>query len=147
MRVFAGVLLLTCSLAASVAPAQASGTARIQQPDGVVKIYPNVHVRIENRVLHLTSADGKGTLSISRAACSMIGGLMRCLPDQAQLAQFGETHSIALKNATVWLNPGTENLQLPLSSTQIPPHGIVVSLVTVAGTYVSLSGTVDEVSK
>jgi len=140
-------LLLGALLAAACAPALANGTARIQQSDGTIKVYSNIHIAIVSRTLHVTSGDGKGTFVINRAACSMVGELMRCLPDQATLKQFGETREITLRNGTIWYNRTQTNQQLPLSSMQLAPHGILLSMTTQKGTYVSLDGTVDEITK
>lgn len=112
-----------------------------------MKVYPNVHITVVRRTLRITSSDAKGTFILSRAACSMVGELMHCLPDTATLQQFGETRSIELRSGSVWFNNTEATQQMPLSSTQVPPRGILLTLQTPRGTYLSLTGTVDEITK
>jgi hypothetical protein len=52
-----------------------------------------------------------------------------------------------LQSGTVWLNPTRTEQPLSYSSTQLAPHGVLMSIHTKAGTYVSLTGTVDEIQK
>jgi hypothetical protein len=138
---------LTGVLASAALPASALGTARIEQPDGSVKSYANVRIVIRDQNMSITPADGKGTLVIGKAACSKIGELVRCLPYDATLQQFGESMHIALRSGSVWLNPSKTSQQLPSSSTQLPPHGVILAMNSKRGTYVSLTGTVDQVIK
>ncbi len=147
MRNSIGAFALALLLGALYVPALATGTARIQQSDGSVKTYTGVRIVVVNRTLRMTSSDGKGTVILSHAACSAVGDLLRCLPDSATLEQNGEMHTIALREGTVWFNKSQTTQQLPLSSTQLPPQGVLLSFSTPKGTYVSLSGTVDKVNK
>ena len=62
------------------APALADGTVRVTQNDGTLQVYPNVSIRVVDKTLRVTSADGKGTLIVERAACSYTGELLRWLP-------------------------------------------------------------------
>ena len=128
-------------------PANATGTAVVQQHDGSIKVYKNVRISIGNESMMLTSADGVGTLVIGKAACSRIDELVRCLPYDATLHQYGETTHIRLSSGTVWLNPTQTKQTLSHSSAQLPPRGVLMSVHTHGGTYVSLSGIVDEVYK
>jgi hypothetical protein len=146
-RGIAACLLLAGMLAAPTLPARATGTALIQKSDGSTKIYKNVTVRIADAALAITSADGEGTIVIGKASCTKIGELLRCLPYDATLLQHGETAHIPIVSGTVWLNPTSANQPLSHSSTQLAPHGVMMSLHTKAGTYVSLTGIVDEVKK
>ena len=134
-------------LAVTVAPAGATGTARIQQRDGSVKTYTNVRISIDAQSMTLTSSDGKGTLYIGKAACTKVGELVRCFPYDATLDQDGKRTHVVLQSGTVWANPTSAKLALPSSSTQLPPRGVMLSMRTKAGTYLSLTGTVDEVKK
>jgi hypothetical protein len=127
--------------------ARATGTVLVQQRDGAIKTYKNVRIGIGNEQMELTSSDGQGTLVLGKADCTKIGALVRCLPYDATLYQNGEKRHIALESGTVWLNPTQTNQPLSLSSAQLPPHGVLMSVHTKAGTYVSLSGTVDEMHK
>ena len=134
-------------LAASGIPADATGTVRIQHPDGSVSTYQNVRITIFNESMAITSSDGQGTVVLGKAACTKTGDLVECLPWDATLFQNGTKVHIGLKSGTVWLNPTTTDQQLSHSSTQIPPHGVLLSVQTKRGTYVTLTGTVDEVHR
>lgn len=128
-------------------PARAQGTVRIQQPDGSTKTYSNVQIRANTENLTLTSSDGKGTLVFGRASCTKVGELLECLAYDATLFQNGEKTHVPLKYGTVWFNPSATMQTLSNSSTQLPHHGILLTAESKRGTYVSLTGVVDEVSK
>jgi hypothetical protein len=134
-------------IGACAGAAGATGTVRIQQADGSAKVYQGVRIVIANKSMTLTSPDGKGTLTISKAACTSIGQMFRCLPYAATLAQNGKTLQIGLQSGTVWINPSTSIQQLPQSSTTVQSQGVLMSLETKSGTYVSLSGIADVLSK
>jgi hypothetical protein len=125
--------------------AGATGLVRVQQSDGSVQDYPNATIRYtpEAKTLSITTADGKGTLRIDQAACSYIGELYRCLLTRLSLTQNGQTHPLDFESGTVYANTTPAKLQLPLSSQSIPAHGILMALRTKAGTFISLTGTVD----
>ncbi len=125
----------------------ALGTARIQQPDGDVKVYTNVRIRIKDEAMAVTSSDGEGTIVLGKAACTKVGELLRCIPYDATLDQHGRSFHIPLQSGTVYLNPTRMQQPLALSSTKIPPHGVLLSVHTKRGTYLSLSGVVDQVQK
>jgi hypothetical protein len=146
-RAIIAALLLTAAVAVPLAPAGATGTVRIQHPDGSVTTYPNVRITIQNESMAITSADGKGTVVFGKAACTKVVELMRCLPYDATLEQFGQSTHIALASGTVWLNPTTTKQQLTHSSTQLPPHGVLLAARSRRGTYMTLTGTVDEIAK
>ena len=146
-RAFFGAAATGCLIATLSAQAGATGTVRVQQHDGSVQTYPNVHISIGNDAMSLTTADGKGTLIIGKASCTKIGELIRCLPYDATLQQHGESRRVALQAGTAWFNPTTSSQPLALSSTQLPAHGVLMSVHTKAGTYVSLTGVVDEIKK
>jgi hypothetical protein len=140
--------LLVCGvLAVGAAPARATGTVVIQQPNGNLKVYKNAFVRVKDYAMAITSADGNGMLVIGKASCTQVGQLLRCLPYDATLDQYGDTYHIPLASGTVWLNPTHQAQSLPYSSARLQPRGVLMSVHTKAGTYVSLSGTVDEVVK
>jgi hypothetical protein len=136
-----GALALPPSLAA------ATGTAQIQHPDGSVSTYHNVRIIIWNESMAITSGDGQGTVVIGKASCTKIGELVRCLPWDATLFQNGAKLHISLKSGTVWLNPTQTVQQLSHSSTEIPARGVLLALETKRGTYVTLTGVVDEVHR
>ena len=82
-------LALAAWLALATAAAQATGTIIIQQSSGQSNTYDNVAIKILHGSLYLTTADGRGTLVISRAACSHQGEVMVCLATNATLVQSG----------------------------------------------------------
>lgn len=127
--------------------ARATGTAIVQQRDGSIKTYGDVSVRLARQELALTTSDGAGTLVIAKAACNSEGALLKCLPYDATLFQYGKKTHIALDNGTVWLNPTATKQQLPNSSSALPPHGVMISTHTKGGTYLSFIGKVDQVQK
>lgn len=129
------------------AVACATGTARIQAPDGNVKVYKNVRIAIEHKQMMLTSADGVGTFVISRAACSAIDKLVRCYPYDAVLKQHGVELPITIVEGTAWLNPSNDKASVPNSGTQLGPHGLTMSFRTKRGSRVSLTGVVDVLQK
>lgn len=145
-------VLLTAALAASLTgfacvPAAATGTVLIQQKDGTTKTYDDVLVRIRNAQLAVTTADGEGTLVIGKDACVGVGKLLKCLPYDATLYQNGGKFHIPLKGGTVWLNPTNSKQPLPFSGAGLAPHGILVSVTSRKDTYLSLTGTIDEIRK
>lgn len=135
----AGVLTLACAI-----PAQAKGVARIAESDGTVRDYPVSLEVIDHRAVRIVSADGRDTLSVSKAACSYQGELERCLPFRIVLDRAGKRHPIDFRHGTEYLNRTDSEQQLPLSSRHVPPHGIVLLLLTAHGTYITVSGTIDE---
>jgi hypothetical protein len=144
--------ILTSAIAAvlfgaSILPALAMGTMRVQHKNGTVQTYTDVYIRILDNEMTLTSNDGKGTVVIGKAACTKIGELIQCLPYDAMLEQNGNEARIALQSGTVWLNPTATSQPLTYSSQSLPSHGVLMAVKTKSGTYVSLSGTVDEMKK
>jgi hypothetical protein len=135
--------LVSILLAAGAGVAGASGTARIEQSDGVVRQYRVSLVVVDHRGVRITSADRRGTLLVGKAACSYLGQLERCLPYSIVLDQDGEKHPIAVQRGTEYLNRTGMLQQLPYSSRHVPPHGLLLLLLTARGTYITISGTVD----
>ena len=146
-RIAPCVFLIMPVLVATVAPARATGTAVIVQPDGTSKTYPHVRIAIWNESMAVTSSDGQGTVVFGKASCTKIGELVRCLPWDATLFQNGAKVHIVLKSGTVWLNPTNDYQSLSDSSEKIAPHGVLLAVRTKRGTYVTLTGTVDEVHR
>jgi len=139
--------LLAATFAALVGRVDATGTARIQHPDGTVSTYANVRIIIWNESMAITSSDGQGTVVIGKASCTKIGELVECLPWDATLFQNGQKVHIPLQSGTVWLNPSGTTQQLSHSSTQLPPRGVLLAVQTRRGTYLTLTGIVDEVHR
>lgn len=139
-------LLLLC-FGSLLTVAQSKGTVRVQQTNGTVQIYNNVAIDIVGRTLRLTTADGKGTLVIDRAACSYSGEIQVCLPYQATLRQRGTSNPINIAKGTAYVNLTGVKQQLSLSSTQLPSRGILMAIRTKAGTYLTLTGEIDQVPK
>lgn len=142
MRTFIAAITLLTFLG-SLAPALATGTLRKQESDGDVTVYNNVSVKVVHRTLRITSADGKGTLVINQAACSYVDQIQRCYPLKVSLEQGGVTKPLDLKHGTIYVNTSGTAQQMPLSSQQLPPNGILLSLTTDIGTYVTMTGKVD----
>jgi hypothetical protein len=138
-----------CALAFAGAQstAQAKGIARIAQSDGVVREYRvSVHV-VDHRAVRIISADGRGTLVIGKAACSYAGELERCLPYSIELDQLGKKHNIAFERGTEYLNRTGTVQQLPFSSQHVPPHGLLLLVLTAHGTYITVRGTIDRITE
>lgn len=134
-------------LGATAAPSAASGLTRIQQSDGTVQTYPDAHLRLRGNTLWITSADKRGVLEVVNGACSYAGELQRCLTGAVTLHQHGLTHAIAIEHGTVYLNLTPDAQTLPHSGDQLAPHDVLVAFRTQRGTFVSVRGTLDEVSQ
>ena len=139
------VTLLT--FVAMSSAARATGTVRVQQRDGSIKTYTNVRIAIKDEAMAITSSDGKGTLVLGKAACTKVDELIQCLPYDATLFQNGRLFHIRLQSGTVWLNPSNAPQRLTHSSTELPPRGVQLAVTTIRGTYVTMTGVVDEVHK
>ena len=75
---------------------------------------------------------------INDAACSYVGDLLRCLLADVKLRQHGATKELDVDQGTLYVNDTDGLLHLPLSTTGVQPHGVVMSYHTVRGTFVSL---------
>jgi hypothetical protein len=147
VRIFALITVFGAVLMCQAAnPASAAGNVSVWQ-DGTTQQYGGVKIRIVDKTLRITSADGKGTLVIQKAACSYVGEIQTCLPYQLALEQGGTSKPVNIKRGTVYVNLTSGTLQLPNSTTQIGPRGIVMSMTTKIGTVINLTGTIDEVVK
>jgi hypothetical protein len=142
MRTFTAAITLLVFFG-TLAPALATGTLRKQDSDGKVSVYNGVSIKAVHRTLRITSADGKGTLVINQAACSYVGQIQRCYPLKVSLEQSGTTKLIDLQRGTIYVNTTGTTQQMPFSSQQLPPMGILLSLTTKIGTYVTMTGKVD----
>jgi hypothetical protein len=138
---------LTGIAAIQIGAAGATGTVRILQRDGSQKTYTNVRVTVRDQAMWITSSDGRGTLVFGKAACTRIDQLLECLPYDATLYQNGEKRHIPLKTGTVWVNPTKTKQPLTLSSTELPARGVLLAVETKAGTYVTLTGVIDEIQR
>ncbi len=143
------VAALTLGILSLFSPsaARAGGTVLIQQADGRRNVYDDVAIKVIHNVLYVTSADGRGTIVINRAACSYQGELMVCLPTSAALVQSGKTSALDFKSGTLYVNSTDDPLPLTMSTAKVQPHGIILSFTTKRGTYVNLSGRIDKVVK
>jgi len=144
MRRLSISILCSALLICFASVAEAKGTVRVQQSDGSIQVYQNVSLVIVNHTLRITTEDGKGTLVVTRAACSFEGDLMRCLPDQLQLIQGGTESMLDFQQGTLYWNKTGTKQQLSASSTQVPPNGVLGLLTTKKGTIIAISGVVDE---
>lgn len=141
----AAIFLIIAICAPGTLVARASGTVTVRQTDGQTKVYHDVVIKVIHGALYMTSADGKGTLIIHRAACSYQGALMVCYATSATLVQAGQTTPLDFKSGMLYVNSTDEPVPLMLSSQKVPPHSIVLSVSTKRGTYISLSGRIDKV--
>jgi hypothetical protein len=144
MRIFSCATATLALVASTLVPALAYGTVRVQQNDGTVRTYEGVLIKVVHKTLRITTHDGKGTLIISQAACAYSGELERCTPLKMSIEQGGSTKVLDFASGNIYVNPTGDMQQLSLSSTQLPPHGILLTIRTKIGTYVSLSGQIDE---
>ena len=142
---FVTPVTFVAALAVGGTPAAATGTVVIRQSTGHVDAYKDVTIKIIHNALFLTSADGKGTLVITRAACSYQGNLLVCFPTSATLVQTGQTSLLDLKTGTLYLNLTDSPEQLVLSTKKVPAHSILFSFTTRRGTYIDLNGRIDKV--
>jgi hypothetical protein len=140
-------LAFVAAFAFGAGAAHAAGTIVIRQITGNVDTYNDVSIKIIHNALFLTSADGKGTLVINRAACSYQGNLLVCFPTSATLVQAGKTSALDLKTGTLYLNLTDSAEQLVLSTKKVPAHSILFSFTTKRGTYINLNGRIDKVVK
>jgi hypothetical protein len=129
----------------SGAYAGATGTALIRQSDGHTDQYNHVKIKLLHGALFMTTADGKGTVVIHRAACSYQAQLMVCFVTSATLIQGGSVKTIDLKTGTIYANTTDDPQPMPFTTRKVAPHSILLSLSTYKGTYVSLVGRVDKV--
>jgi hypothetical protein len=141
------VLATLASVAVLIGPpvgAAAHGTARVRQSDGSERRYDVTLQALDHRAIQVTSADGRGTLTIRHAACSYVGALERCLPYGLVWHQAGATHDITLQRGSEYLNRTDQPQPLPFSSRRVPAHGITLLVLTARGTYITISGSIDE---
>jgi hypothetical protein len=134
------LVLLTGVLASPLADAK--GLVKVQQANGSIQEYPNATFHVVKRTLRITTADKKGTLIITDAACSYVEKLLRCLPYAVVLKQNG-TFPIAIRTGTIYYNPTRQQQLLKYSSMQVPPNGVLGVMRSQHGTYVTISGEID----
>lgn len=119
----------------------------IVQADGDKDTYSDVEIKVIHGALYMTSEDGKGTMVITRAACSHQAQLMVCYATNATLVQSGETSPLDFKRGTVYVNDTDDYQPLVMSTTKVAPHSIMLSFTTKRGTYVTVNGSIDKVVK
>ena len=144
---FLVTMLIVGVLVGWASPACARGTVRVQQSDGSAKIYKNVTVRVRGTEMRLISSDGKGEIVIGKAGCTQVGELLRCTAYDATLDQVGNSLQMPIRSGTIWLNPTAVAHPMTHSSAPLQPHGVLISMYTSAGTYISATGTYDELQK
>jgi hypothetical protein len=133
-------------MAATVAGASASGTLMIQRGSAGADRYDPVKIQVIHNTFNVTSADGRGTMIITRAACYQ-KDVMVCLPTGITLIQDGTVHALDLRKGTLYVNMSGSTQTLSHSTTQLPPQGVLMTLVTNKGTYINLTGKIDKVTK
>ncbi len=144
-RIDALAAIVLSALIGSALPAAAEGTTRIQQADGTIQIYRHVTMRLAGSTLWLRSGDRRGVLEVTSGACRYLGGLQRCLPYKTVYHDRGVAHTIALEHGAVYTNTTGAAVQLPHSGDRLGPHEVRVLLHTMRGTYVSVTGTLDQI--
>jgi hypothetical protein len=138
-------LALGIALACAPLPAKSEALVRVQQSDGTVNVYRNVHATLSGGTLWLRSPDRKDRLQIISAACSYPRNLQRCLPYKVFIHKPGGTHQIAITHGVFYVNLTDEPHQLLHSSERLGPHDVMVFLHTEHGTYVTAKGRLDVV--
>lgn len=133
---------------ASAAPAEATGSLRIQQNDNSVQNYTNVGMRIVNKTLMLTSADKVSTVVIKGGSCANASDLVRCSGGGLSLQQSGASRVIPFTSATFYFNLTDSDQMLPHSTMKLGPHSVIFAARTAKGTYITGNGRLDgETSK
>lgn len=130
-----------------ISAAGATGTVTVQQTNGHVDVYKDVSVKVIHDALFMTSADGKGTLIIHRAACSYQAELLVCFVTSATLVQAGKVSPLDFKIGTLYVNLTDAPQPLALSTKKVAPESVLLSFTTKRGTYVNLNGRIDKVVK
>jgi len=131
------------TLFGGISRADATGTTRIQHRDSDVTDYRHTRFTIDNHALSLTSPDGKAKLTIALIGCVKTGELHTCQPGGAEYRKNGAVRAVNITSGTLYFNPTGEKLPLSLSSTQVPPHGVILTIHTARGTYLSATGKID----
>ncbi len=144
-RLAPGIYAALAVFALATLATNAQGVTRVQQSDGSTQIYRQVDMRLAGQTLWLRSPDRKGVLEVAGGACSFAGAVQRCLPVTATLHQRGQTHEIALKRGTLYLNLTDTEVRVPHSSERLGPHHVLVLLHTERGTIISVKGTLDTI--
>jgi hypothetical protein len=127
--------------------ASASGTVLIQRAEQSPTTYTDAKIQVIHNTLNVTSADGKGTLIVTRAACAYQGEILACLPTGVTLVQFGDVHALDLKSGMVYANMTDTTQQLSHSTMKLPPNGVMMTLQTERGTFINVTGVIDKVTK
>lgn len=138
------VLIFAAVFISLIAPAAATGTVRIQQSNNSVQTYTGVMLRIVNRTLTLTSADGVSTVVISGGSCDRESELVRCKGGKLSLKQGGQLHVIRFKSSTFYFNLTDQAQVLPLSTMKVGPHSVMFAATTAKGTYITGNGRLDQ---
>ena len=146
-RVAAFAAFATAFVFGAAAGARAQGTITIQHVNKDAETYERVAIKVIHNTLNVTSEDGQGTLIVTQAACAYQGEIKVCLPTAVTLVQDGGAHALDLLRGTLYVNMTDSMQRLPHSSQQIPPRGIVMSLLSGKGTYINLVGKIDKVTK
>ena len=141
----AGPALALCAFCFSFAgaPVVAKGVTTIQKASGKTETYQVGIVRVKGVSLSIVSPNGKDKLIIDKAACSYVGQLQRCLVTHVSLQKDGQTKPLDLAQGTAYVNLTNAKQQMPLSSQQLPPNGVLIALKTQIGTYITVDGVID----
>lgn len=137
--------LVGAAVVCTAAPVCAEGVTRIQQIDGKREVYRHVTIQMRGQTLFLRSSDRKGVLEVTSGACTYLAGLKRCLPYRTVYYDRGKAHTVVLERGTVYTNVTDGPVQLPHSADRLGPHDVLVLLHTMRGTYLSVTGSVDQI--
>lgn len=131
-------------LVLSTVGVRAAGTVTIVQAGGHTDVYHDAEIKVIRGALYVTSQDGKGTIVVNRAACSLQGKIMVCFATGATLVQSGETSSLDFKRGTAYINDTDDYQPLVMTSTKLAPHSVLLSFTTDRGTLLTVDGRIDK---
>lgn len=143
-RIIAAIVAAACC-GFVPATAGATGTLSIHRSTGSSSSYNDIEIKVFSGSLFLTSNDGRGTIVITRAACSYQGKILVCYPLFAALVQGGESSALNLKSGTIYFNDTNEDQQLSSSTRKLPANSIMAALSLRDGTLINAQGQMDEV--
>jgi drug/metabolite transporter superfamily protein YnfA len=134
-------------LAGSASFTAAHGLTRVQQADGSVRVYRDVRMNLRGETLWIVSSDHQGALEIVDGACSFLGEIQRCFPAAVTLHQHGSSRPITLDSGTVYLNLTGTTARLHHSSRLLAAQTVLAAFHTIHGTFVTVEGHLDSVTR
>jgi hypothetical protein len=147
MRLFLMPFLCAVAVGALATAAGATGTTRVTQKDGKVQEYPGTRFTVAGHALTLVSPDGKGALRIAIVNCVKTGEIHRCEPGGAEYLENGQIRALDITSGSLYFNTTGEKQTMSYSSTQIPPYGVIMTVQTAKGTFISATASIDGLKK